>query len=528
MRKVLFVVRTATTLVRLLDIGRSLFSDIRVQVVFTIADGRSAFATNLEDRIRASGGVFIPWDQACATEFDLAISLSSNGPLHLIHAPLLLLSHGPGRTKTLGTEAGAGSYWHSLLKRREYPLVIGLTSMEEVAVFSEEARAAASTSSNVRFEVVGDVVLDELHDTMMVREHLRRKMGVNGKKLITLSSSWSDVAAFPADPQLATRLLASLPADEYAVTSILHPNIWVGHGEWQVRTWLADAIDAGLILVPFEASWQTATVMADRFMGDHGSVTLYAQLLGIPTRRIASPTKQMRMRFPLVREMAKAPLVTSLAEALCFCSSPEERLMSSEEAERLQRLFVANVGSSRDALRELAYSLMRLEPPESTPRCQVPSLPPRGREVSTWRVVLRIHEGRLIATRHPGASDGYATDGERLGDGSPVFSALVAKLEEQDFRLLQTCDIALVDHTCLASGRWQRICPNAAFAAFVGDRRHLSLHDRLGNRWMMECVGNESSPYVLAALGAYAALSQMSEVDFSWHRSTSTAELRKD
>src|SRR6185312_4084849 len=56
-----------------------------------------------------------------------------------------------------------------------------------------------------------------------------------------------------------------------------------GHGGLQVRLWLGDALDAGLVLLPPRRGWQAALLAADVVVGDHGAVTFYGAALGRPT-----------------------------------------------------------------------------------------------------------------------------------------------------------------------------------------------------------------------------------------------------
>src|SRR6185437_7222889 len=71
-RTVLVVVHTVTSGQRLLEAVRLIGTDPRVQVVFTSAP--DVFGAGVNDFLRATGGVVVPWLQATQTGFDLALA----------------------------------------------------------------------------------------------------------------------------------------------------------------------------------------------------------------------------------------------------------------------------------------------------------------------------------------------------------------------------------------------------------------------------------------------------------------------
>ncbi|MGW4528979.1 hypothetical protein [Amycolatopsis sp. NPDC004378] len=107
-RTVLVVVHTITALNRLDDVLTVFDSDRRVQLVHTIP-GASAVEAGVEHELNRRGVALLPWEQATALEFDLAISVHNSGNLHEIAAPLAILSHGIGYTKYSSRKPEAGS-----------------------------------------------------------------------------------------------------------------------------------------------------------------------------------------------------------------------------------------------------------------------------------------------------------------------------------------------------------------------------------------------------------------------------------
>jgi hypothetical protein len=98
---VLVVVRTFTTVAWLLDLLPALIGDRRVQVLFTLNGDGSAYEAGVIEQVRALGGRSLPWEQAVAEKFDLAISASHYGGLQELCSPLLILPHGAGYGKTI-------------------------------------------------------------------------------------------------------------------------------------------------------------------------------------------------------------------------------------------------------------------------------------------------------------------------------------------------------------------------------------------------------------------------------------------
>ncbi|MBB4679097.1 hypothetical protein [Crossiella cryophila] len=160
---------------------------------------------------------------------------------------------------------------------------------------------------------------DPCYDRMLASRHLTPRYRAalaapTGRTLIAITSTWSDTALF-ATPDLIRRLLAELPADTHQLALILHPNIWHHHGPQQVRTWLADCLRAGLLLLPEHEGWRATLLAADLVIGDHGSVTCYAAALDRPVLLATFPADRVAPGSPVARLGELAPRL-DLAVAL--------------------------------------------------------------------------------------------------------------------------------------------------------------------------------------------------------------------
>ncbi len=176
------------------------------------------------------GGVVLPWQQATQIRFDLAVA-ASYGLLERVHAP--------------------------------------------VAV------------------VAGDPCYDRLAASLPSRDIYRRALGVRGRKLVAVTSTWGPGSLLQRHRDLLPRLAGDLPGERYRVAAIVHPNVWHWHGPRQVTVWYADCVRRGLILVRPEDGWRGVLAASDVVIGDHGAVTCYATA-GVPVLLASYPARPRR------------------------------------------------------------------------------------------------------------------------------------------------------------------------------------------------------------------------------------------
>ncbi|MEV1241908.1 hypothetical protein [Nonomuraea sp. NPDC049750] len=285
LRTVLVIVHTVTSGQILLDVVRLLAADLRVQVVFTRAP--DVFGNGVSELLGRIGGVVMPWRLAIRQPFDLAVSAAYGG-IEDVHAPLVVIPHGAGYQKRVSRRLGGGA----VAARGVY----GLSAQELVrdgmvvpsaivlAHDAERGRLARSCPEAVAVaEVVGDASHDRLVASAGERRAYRQALGVqDDRELVVVTSTWGTRSLFGRRAELFRRMLAELPRDRYRVAALFHPNVWFGHGVWQLRAWLADCLRDGLALIPPEADWRGALVAADHVVGDHGSVAVYGAVCGAP------------------------------------------------------------------------------------------------------------------------------------------------------------------------------------------------------------------------------------------------------
>ncbi|WP_405985723.1 hypothetical protein [Streptomyces sp. NBC_00872] len=105
-RTVLGIVHNITSATRLLDLLAAFEGDRRVQTVFTCTESSALDGGTLEF-FASQGFLHIPWSEAKARKFDVAIATSRGGDLRNLRTPLIGAPHGAGYNKHLKPEAGS-------------------------------------------------------------------------------------------------------------------------------------------------------------------------------------------------------------------------------------------------------------------------------------------------------------------------------------------------------------------------------------------------------------------------------------
>ena len=272
-RTVLVVARTVTSAVRAMEAAGVFGGDHRVQVVFSLDDS-SPFVDGVRRLLRDAGARLVPWGQLPQLGFDAVVTASENTDLGGIEAPVLVLPHGVGFHKFVHDSRGSGRRLSGSLRAPDVAgrrVLIAVSHPDQV----EQLRLYYPDAAD-RTVVVADPVFERLRASVWFRDRYRMALGTGDRRLVVVSSTWGAQSLLGRWPDALARLLGGLPADEYQVAAVLHPNIWSGHGAWQIRTWLAEAREGGLALIAAESGWPAALVAADCVVGDHGSVSLYA------------------------------------------------------------------------------------------------------------------------------------------------------------------------------------------------------------------------------------------------------------
>ncbi|WP_228717860.1 hypothetical protein [Kitasatospora acidiphila] len=440
-RTLVVAARTVTSLVRVLDVLPAVVpDDPRVAVVFAY-DPSSAFNDGVLDLLRSLGCRTLPWSQLAEIQPDLLLSASENIGAPAGDFPLLILPHGIGFQKFVPDSASSSTRLSGLVADE---LLTARRAWLAVSHPDQERQLAASHPSTVgRTVLVGDPVLDRLRASRRWRERYRSALGIAGnQRLVVLSSTWGSGSLIGTHPDLPMELLAQLPADEFRVALVLHPNVPSAHGSWQVRVLQQSAVDAGLLLVDPLDGWQQALVASDLVIGDHGSVTLYGAALGKPVLLAAFGSESVPgTAGSALREAAdwletSAPLRPRLEAALA--EHRPDRLTGITD-----RAF-AEPGMALPRLRQLVYRLLGLgEPKVPTRGAQAfplpPQIPARVTSMLVATTVADTADGglRVDVERFPAP---VAKRGEESGDR---FWHLASDVDEPDTELSESASVLL-------------------------------------------------------------------------------------
>ncbi|MFJ6518426.1 hypothetical protein ACIQJ4_09275 [Streptomyces filamentosus] len=405
---------------RLMDVASLFHDDFRVQLLVT-STGSSAFQEGIREVFRELQLPELPWKQTLSTAVDLAISASFGGELQFIQGNLTVLSHGVGYTKKLDRPGagvpGAGVPTFGLsaewLLSDGKPYVDGLVlshpeQVERLGRVCPEAVPAAV--------LAGDPCFDRMLAARPYRDRFRRALGVRrGQKLVVLNSTWNPEGLFGSGgqdvlPGLLPRLAAELPADDYRLAAVLHPNIWYGHGPGQIRAWLDRARRAGLALIDPVHAWRQALIAADLVLGDFGAVSYYAAALGTPVLLAADGAGVLDGEAPLAEFVRRARRLDPHGPLL-----PQvERGIAAPRPDPGPAGFVTSEpGRSAELLRRHFYALMDLPEPPGPASLEPLPLPPYapGRTTAPLYVRTRVEGTDVVVERsaeHPPGAAGDA------------------------------------------------------------------------------------------------------------------------
>lgn len=359
-RNVLVVVHTVASCQVLLDVVAGVEVDPRVQVVFTVAP--DAFGNGVAELVRGLAGVVLPWCQARRERFDLALAAAYGG-LHELHAPVMVLAHGAGYGKRVPRGGRAAPVYGLDAQRltrdgRVLPAAVVLSHDSQLAVLRRQCPAALPVAV-----LAGDLCYDRLVASLRLRERYRAAYRIGaGQELVVVASTWGRRGIFGHHRNLLPELMTQLPADRYRVGALLHPAVWSAHGHRQVRAWLDDCRQAGLILNEPEVDWRALLVASDHVIGDHGSVTAYAAAIGRSIRYLSAE------RAAVTTDGSAQALVRDTAIRLDPGRPLHDQLRRPEPGKGVDRAAVVRLLTSRpglaeQVLRRTVYRLLRLPEP---------------------------------------------------------------------------------------------------------------------------------------------------------------------
>lgn len=374
-RSVLVVVHTVTGGQRLVEVVAPLARDPRVQVMFTV--GPDVFGNGVPGLLHRLGVVVVPWLQAINQRFDLAVAAAYGGIAEL-HAPLVVLSHGAGHNKLTSRRLAGGVpvvrevyglAGQSLVRDgRVIPAAIGLAHRADRVLLERSCPPAALVA-----HVLGDPCFDTIRASISFRDRYRDALGLAaGEELVVLASTWGHRALFNRVHRLVSGWLAHGARRGTRIALMLHPNVWFGHGVWQVRAWLHAWVREGLIVIGPDVDWRAVLVAADWVIGDHGSTTLYGAAAGARVLTCAQPG-EVAAGSPMAELLAAAPRFV-MGRPLGRQLDKHRAIDRGVYRPAIERI-TSRPGGFATAAQRLFFHQLGLRSPASVPRAE-PAPPP--------------------------------------------------------------------------------------------------------------------------------------------------------
>ncbi|XVV07600.1 hypothetical protein ACQPW3_20355 [Actinosynnema sp. CA-248983] len=396
-KKVLAVARTLTSAIRLLEALRAFAGDPRVGVVWTV-DERSRNSTGVKQFVESLPARVIPVGEVPDQDFHLVLAASEKLDLVLRRpTPMVVLPHGIGFNKYVPDVDAPGTRLSGMVS----PEVLRAGQVRMLVTHpAQAAQVAASSQAAVGRTVLGgDTSLDLLLESASLRSRYREALGLaDGQRLVLVASTWRNRSLLGADPTLPARLVGELPADEYRVAMVAHPNVWTWEGGWELRRVLDTALRSGLLLIEPTRGWHAAMVAADLVIGDHGSLSLYAATTGVPLLLGAFGDDEVVAGTAMDDLGRRAPRIDT--------SQPLQPQIAAHAGHRrvlvaMDEVF-ARPGAALSLLRAHCYDILKLpEPEHAADQAVAPdpdaALPP----LHSLEVLGAAHGGEVSLRRFP-------------------------------------------------------------------------------------------------------------------------------
>ena len=383
-RRVLLLAPAMTSVHRLLDIAGLFRGDTRVQLTFTVPP--SVLGDGTEAMLRAMGMPLLPWQQAVARRHDLAVTANLGGMAE-IDAPVAFFSHGASRNKLAGPR-GRGSipvlskvpaFARSALVQNGMlvPSAIAVGHDRDLGMLAEDCPEALPVG-----RVVGDPCFDRISAGRLRRGAYRRALGLKpGEKLVVVTSTWSTASLLGGAPHQLERIVEQLRGPGYRVVLLIHPNVFAAHGAYQLHAWYGHLVSNGLILTQAGQPWEPFLIAADYIVGDHGSVTLYGALAGVPVLLGAYDEAHVHPQSGAAALAAIAPrLVGSVPVREQLAQADEQ--FDAEAMARVAALISSEPGGFARHTRTLLYGMLGLGQPAVAPRVSDAVVPPSLRQLA--------------------------------------------------------------------------------------------------------------------------------------------------
>jgi hypothetical protein len=449
---ILLVLHSGATVDRLVDLLAALKGLDRIKIEVTLEAGRTKSQFDcaaLRKRLDDLGIELVPWRVAVRTRYAVVLSThATRGLLRRRWPNLVVMPHGAGynrirRRNTGSSRTPVGLSTRELTRRRFHllvPKVICLSADEQRAQLPRRCRRLLD-----RVRVVDDPAYAMLRRNMVRRPTFRADFRAGREqRLIVIATTYTDESLYRKHKEVIARLLAALPADQYRIVLVQHPNIPAVDGQFGTDLALGAEQQAGLIILPaFDGGWRAAVIAADLVVGDHGSVTFYAGAIGRPV---------LALRTGVVELAEESPFRLYLEETVEL--DPDGDLRNQVETtiadykdgqfDEVVPHVISRGEKGLEHLREIILELLGREPSTEPVRCDaVPRpvyKPPEQITSYQVRVVAERHRrGRLTMVRLERVSDAVG----RAWQSSVEDVITAVEYDDVNIRDKERCEIVL-------------------------------------------------------------------------------------
>jgi hypothetical protein len=308
-------------------------------------------SNGVDDFLRGTAGLIVPWHSAARRRFDAIVSAlpTSIGPLS---GPVLLLPNLPDDGTLTGPhETDDSAAWRQVVARPA-PVVVGVPHKRHIKQIRDQVPEVVAHAV-----VVGDRSFDRAVESTRWKDSCRARLGVGpDTRLGLVLSSHGPRSLCGRSMGLMTRLAVAMRGPGHQLFCQLHPNVWSGHGHRQVMAWARGATRAGLAFVEPDVNWCIPLAAADYVIGDHGMLTVYAAALGTPVY-LAHPLEEP---CPGSTPEALAEIAPVLDPAR---SLPSQLGLKPAEGAELARRITSVPGQSAGLVRSALLRLLDLTRP---------------------------------------------------------------------------------------------------------------------------------------------------------------------
>jgi hypothetical protein len=364
----------------------------------------------------------------------------------------------------------------------------GAAAIDQLARDCPEALPAA--------ELTGDLCMERLRISTPLRWVYREALGIEAhQKLVVVSSTWGPYSLSASDRSLPAFLMSRLPADEFAIAFIPHPNIDADRGG-NLLAFLRPLLRNGLVMVPAEEGWRAAMIAADCIVGDAGSVTFYAANLNKPVLLAAFGFEEMapgspQLAFGSSQKWLRRDADPAAQLRAAIAGRPDAGSGTSRPSYLTEAWFEGSPGPATLITRRL-YELLGLSPAESAPELlDSPERLPESKLMSAWHceVSLEWHDGAVAdCVRYPASTPVPAVDVENahlVVNESCLVQALRA---DAAVILFHQAVRSAADSASLAAETLQSH-PRCALVSVRTGPGEAMVHDRDGQRFTVRCEG---------------------------------------